>query len=376
MTAHAVIAPSSLARLVQCPGSLKLCEPYADVQTDASREGTAAHHVAMLYALAVAEGHGIAEGLPAIGDTVLGVRVDAEMIAGAKMYAEALEGFAGNPEQTIPIPRVHATECFGTPDFWQYSPVTRTLRITDFKYGHGYVEVFENFQLAAYAAGILDMLAERHELLEFETVVEFMIVQPRCYSADSPVRTWTTSATNLRVLVNLAHAAAEAALGPNPQCKTGPECLHCDARANCETASRAGAALIEFAGRAEAVAQTGADMGVRLNLINAALMMLKAIGSGLEEQIIATLRAGKPVPHFSIGYSQPRETWNKPVSEVKILGVLSGIPLTEETYACTPKQAVTKGIDRVVVSKYSHTPNGSTKLVPVKSADIARIFSK
>lgn len=377
MTIHAKIAPSSLARLVQCPGSLKLCEPYENVETDASREGTAAHHVAMMYAIAMDTAFapsGINE-VPKVGDTLLGVLVDAEMVAGAKMYAEALEGFAGNPEQTIPIPRIHETQCFGTPDFWQYAPSTKTLRITDYKYGHGYVEVYENFQLAAYAAGVIDMLAARGDLLEFETIVEFMIVQPRCYSADSPIRTWRTSAGNLRALVNMAANATEDALGSDPMCRTGPECLHCPARANCDTAARAGSALVQFAGRAEAVAQTGADMGTRLNLINAAIVMLKAVSTGLEEQIIATIRAGKTVPHFKLGSTNPRETWAKPVGDVAMLGALYGKVLVEPTYAMTPKQAVKAGIDRAVIDKYSFTPNGSAKLEPVKSADVARIFN-
>lgn len=375
---HAVIAPSSLARLVQCPGSLVLCKPYVDVETEASREGVAAHWVAMEVAMCVdASGKDQPWDHPAIDSKAPnGVRVDAEMIAGAKMYAEALEGVAGNPEQTINIPRVHPTLCFGTPDFWQYSKNTRTLRITDYKYGHGYVDVYENYQLIAYAAGILDKLAAEGVLLEFETIVEFMIVQPRCYAADSPVRTWTTSAANLRAMINLAHAAAGAALGPNPQCNTGPECLHCDARANCETANRAGSALIEFSGRAEALAQTGADMGVRLNLINAALTMLKAVGSGLEEQIIATLRKGGAVPHFRIDYTKPRETWAKSVAEVEALGLLAGVTLVKKDYDLTPKQAVKAGIDRAVVTAYSHTPNGSAKLVPDKLSNSQRIFSK
>jgi hypothetical protein len=377
---HAVIAPSSLARIVQCPGSLVLCKPYEDAVTPQSREGTVAHEVAMFYAVASGR-DGIAPDsncgiLPKVGDEIEGVRVDQEMIEGAKMYAEALEGFAGNPEQTINIPRIHPTLCFGTPDFWQYSKNTRTLRITDYKYGHAYVEVFENYQLIAYAAGILDKLAAEGVLLEFETIVEFMIVQPRCYSADSPVRTWTTSPTNLRSLINLAATAAELALSDDPPTQTGPECLHCDARANCDTASRAGSALVQFTGRAEALAQTGADMGVRLNLINAAILMLKAVGSGLEEQIIATLRAGKSVPFFKVDYSKPRETWAKSVAEVKLLGQLSGVVLVKDDYDLTPKQAVKAGIDRAVIDKYSFTPNGAAKLVPDKLSTAQRIFSK
>lgn len=373
MTVHAVIAPSSLARIVQCPGSLTLCKPYEDVETEASREGVLAHEVAMCFAL---HGGGQTGTLPKVGDIHEHGRVDAEMIEGAKMYAEALEGFAGNPEQTINIPRVHPTLCFGTPDFWQYSKNTRTLRITDYKYGHGYVEVFENYQLIAYAAGILDKLAAEGVLIEFETIVEFMIVQPRCYSADSPVRTWTTSAPNLRALINLAHNRVAEALGPDPACVTGPECLHCDARANCDTANRAGAALVQFAGRAEALAQNGAEMGVRLNLINAAIVMLKAVGSGLEEQIIATLRKGGTVPFFKVDYSKPRETWAKSVAEVKLLGQLSGVVLVKDDFDLTPKQAVKAGIDRAVIDKYAFTPNGAAKLVPDSLVKSAKVFSR
>lgn len=373
MTVHAVIAPSSLARIVQCPGSLTLCQPYENVVTPQSHEGTVAHHVAMLFAMGAID---VTITKPELNNEIDGVRVDVEMIDGAKMYAEALEGFAGNPEQTIEIPRVHPTLCFGTPDFWQYSKNTRTLRITDYKYGHGYVEVFENYQLIAYAAGILDKLAAEGVLLEFETVVEFMLVQPRCYSADSPVRTWTTSAPNLRALINLAHNRGADALGPNPECVTGPECLHCPARANCDTANKAAAALIQFAGRAEALSQTGAEMGVRLNLINAAITMLKAVGSGLEEQVIAMLRKGETVPHFKVDYSKPRETWAKSVAEVKLLGQLSGVVLVKDDYDLTPKQAVKAGIDRKVIDRYSFTPNGAAKLVPDKLSTHARIFKK
>lgn len=343
------------------------------VDSDEAREGEAAHKIAMLVALNAQKNTGIL-AIPGIGTVFEGVRVTGEMIKGAEMYAEALEGFQGVPEQTIVIPRIHPTKCFGTPDFWQYCRETKTLRITDYKFGHLYVEVFENWQLIAYAAGIIDMLVLQGLAHEFETIVEFMIVQPRCYSADTPVRTWTTSAQNLRAYINVAFAAVEDALGPNPKTKAGTHCLFCPARPICKTAHVASTAILQYAGTVEAMAQSGHEVGLRLALINDALTMLKAVQTGLEEQAISMLRNGKVVPFFKVGHSQPRETWIKPVGEVSALGMLYGKKLVTEDFAMTPKQAVAAGVPRAVIDKYATTPNGKARLERDELTETKKIF--
>lgn len=378
---HAVAPPSFLDTIVHCPGSLALSRANPQAETDSTREGEVAHHVAMT----VATG-----GIVALGQIIDGIRVDVEMIAGAKMYAEALEGFQGVAEQTIPIWRLCPAGAagstinketgelvpvvFGTPDFWQYAENTRTLRITDYKYGHRYVEVHKNWQLIAYAVGVIDMLVEQHRALEIDIVVEFMIVQPRCYSADSPVRTWTTSAANLRVFANLAQSAVEDALAPNPKTKAGPHCLFCPARAICKTAHVASTAILEYAGTVEAMAQNPHEVGLRLNLINAALDILKGVATGLEEQAMQMLRTGKTVPYFKMGHSQPRETWAKSVEEVAALGTLTGKKLVALDYAVTPKQAVKLGVPRDVIDRYAVTPSGKARLEPDEHATAARVF--
>lgn len=385
---HAVAPPSFLDTIVHCHGALALSRANPQPETEATKEGEVAHKLAMIYAIAATNRN--VSALPQLGNIIDGIRVDAEMIAGAKLYAEALEGFAGNPEQRIPIWRMSPEEpayidpetgeatpvVFGTPDFWQYAENTKTLRITDYKYGHLYVDVFENWQLIAYACGIIDILVEQHRALEFEVIVEFMIVQPRCYSADTSVRTWTTSAQNLRAYINQAKAAVEDALAPNPKTKAGTHCLFCPARGYCKTAHVASTAILEYSGIVEAMSQNPHEIGLRLNLINAALAMLKGVATGLEEQAMQMIQRGKVVPWFKIGHSQPRETWAKSVEEVKMLGMVSGKKLTEETFAVTPKQAIKLGIDRKVIDKYSYTPNGKARLESDSLTDAARVFSK
>lgn len=384
MTVHAPVPPSFLDTIVHCHGSLALSRANPQPETEATKEGTVAHKLAMIYALAATNPN--VSALPQLGNIIDGIRVDAEMIAGAKMYADALEGFAGNPEQTIPIRRIHQgvvdeetgeiTEiCFGTPDFWQYCYETKVLRITDYKYGHLYVEVHKNYQLMAYAAGVIDMLV-KSGVAEADIIVEFMIVQPRCYSADTPVRTWTTSATNLRPYINEASQAVADALAPNPKTKSGTHCLFCPARASCKTAHVASTAILEYAGTVEAMSQNPHEIGLRLNLINAAITMMKGVATGLEEQALQMIRTGKVVPWFKIGHSQPRETWSKSVAEVKGLGMIAGKVLTEETFAVTPKQAVKLGIPRTVIDKFSMTPPGKARLESDSLTDTAKIFQR
>lgn len=370
---HAPIAPSSLARIVQCPGSVSAVAklpPQPD--TVSALEGEAAHWAACARVRGVA--------LVAGAKAPNRVTIDADMIEGAEMYAEALEGFEGIAETTIEIDRINA-QCWGTPDFWQYSPATKTLRVTDYKYGHTYVEVFENWQLVAYAVGLIDGLAKAGQALEFETKVELMIVQPRCFHPDGPVRVWSTSATNLRAMAHQARAAAEDALGPNPKTKTGPECLHCPVRTQCETATRVGSALIEWTGKVELLPQNGHEIGLRLQFIQAAQQMLKALETGLEEQAMMLLRAGKQVPFYAIGYSVPRTTWSKSVAEVKALQSLlpplkGGASLVEESFAMTPKQAIKAGVPEKIIDKYSFTPSGSAKLISDDPVRYRKVFQK
>lgn len=380
MTAHAKLGlgPSTLARTVQCEGWANLVALMPEQpEGEEATEGHAAHWVAMQIALASMEQTG--GTLPKLGDKVHGgLLVDKEMLAGGHMYAESLEGFEGWAEETLTIERIHP-EMFGTPDFWQWSPATRTLRVTDYKYGRKFVEVWENWQLIAYAIGLLDRLGYDGNA---DIIVKLMIVQPRCYHPDGPVREWTTSAHRLRTMANIAHNKAHLSQQPGAVTRAGSECLYCPARATCKTAHAATAGIMEFAYKGESMAQTPEEMGKRLAFIQEAQEMLKAVATGLEEQVIHSLKAGKVVSDFKVDYVKSREKWAKPVAEVKMLGMLYGLNLVTEDYACTPKQALKlrnplgKTIDPSVISKYSVTPPGAPKLVLDELSKHARIFSK
>jgi Protein of unknown function (DUF2800) len=362
---HAPIAPSSLARIVQCHATVSLSALMPpEPETEDTLEGDAAHWVALQMALGVAMIVGLI--------TPNKMPVTQEMIDGGQVYVGALEGFPGMGEQTVQIPRIHPTQCWGTPDFWQYSVQGKTLRIVDYKYGHKYVEVFRNWQLMAYAAGIMDLL----KLDDQTTILDLVIVQPRWFHRDGPVRSWKVAATVLRTFINDANYAAHAALGPNPIAKTGPECEFCPARGPCLTLHNAGGNIVDLAGEADLLQQSPTDVGRELRILHMAAARLDAKITGVEAMALQMLRSGKRVPFYKTDFTRPHVKWTKPVAEIEILGLMYGKNLLKPPEAITPGQAEKLGIAAEVVAAYSARPPGTIKLVEDSLEQTSKVFEQ
>ena len=371
MTDHATIAPSSMDRTVACPGWIRQASLVPPLPPDEhTLEGEAAHWVALIGALNPEE-------LPALlGMTAPnGQTITDEMVDGAWLYVEALDGLPGTMEERVDVPRVHPTECWGTPDWYHWKPATKTLKVVDYKFGHLFVEVFENWQLVAYASGIMDKLG----LHDTDVILELVIVQPRSYHRDGPVRTWTVSATKLRSMVNDMHHAAHEALTDKPRTQSGPHCVHCPARASCSTLQQTTGNILDFSGRADPLLQTPDDIGRELRLVTLARERLKARQTGLEAQAEALLRAGRAVPFFIMEPGQSRLKWLESVSvgEVEALAqTLTGRSVLKPPALITPTQALkSKALDAAVMSEYSERPPGAMRLVPDTTAKARKIFS-
>lgn len=377
---HAPIAPSSLARTVQCNGWLQMAALFpTPPPTEESMEGDAAHWVALMmarYERGLANTNGLIRH-PVVGERAPnGVIIDAEMIDGAEVYCETLEGLPGVGEQTVKITRVHPTHCAGTPDFWQYSPVTKRLRVVDYKYGHKYIEVFRNWQLMAYAAGIME---EIPGIDEDQVTLELVIVQPRNFDKEGPVRKWAVKATELRVWINDAFQAAHAALAPNPKTQTGSECRHCPAAHGCEALRTAAYNAVDIAGDTGLALHDAGDIGRELRILQLAQQRLKDRVTGLEEQAISKLKSGAVVPFFKLDETKPRQGWDGPVETiVGMVGLVSPHlvdAVLKPRQLITPKQAIKAGVDASVIAQYATNPRGTLKLVPDSITTASKVFS-
>lgn len=368
--AHAPLAPSSGARIVACAGSVNLEALYPeDTETEQAREGTAAH-----WALAeVLNSRAIAAGQVSDAGFVL----TQQMIEGAedvlrRVHALCAE-YGEQPrmfvEQRMSAARIHA-QCWGTPDLVLWFPIARVLAVLDYKFGHGWVEVFENWQLIAYDVAALDMLG-LNGLTEQSVTVRNIIAQPRSYHPDGPIREWALPATDLRPLVNRWAAAAAEALGPSPMVKVNPECQYCRARHACPALQAHGLRSIDRAREAVPFDLPPHALGIELADLRQAIKALQARETGLATQVELILTRGERVPFWGIEQKPGRLAWTVPPEQVLALGAVTGKSLAEPPTPITPTQAKDRGlIDLVVLAAVSG--RGSSKQLVMRDDDSAR----
>jgi len=358
---HSPLAPSSAYRWVFCEGSVQLEARYPEQEEDPSAaEGTAAHH------------YGAETLLCRDPGTVApnGVVLTDEMRDGAQMWIEdvlSIEAGA-NPlhvEQRVYMPRIHA-EAFGTPDTWLYVPERGTLYVWDFKFGHGVVEHFENWQLIAYVCGILDLLGIDGRNDE-HLWVDMRVVQPRAYHREGRVRSWRVRASDLRGYFNRLHLAAHAAMKPGARTVTGPYCLHCKAAANCETLRKAITHAADWLEGSSPEELDATEAAYELELLEHIATLVKARLQGREADVEARIKRGETVPGWCLENTFGRKAWKEGDDEnVLILGDLLELDLRKPAAPITPTQALAlakkKGVDTGVIHEYLHTPRTGLKL--------------
>lgn len=359
---HSPLAPSSMARTVQCPGSVKMQQRYPEPDGPEAKEGTAAHWV---FAEQMVR-HPVAGGQIAPN----GVVIDDAMIDGAAMLSElALQWPGAVVERPVACRIIHA-ECWGTPDVRAWLIPRRRLAVADLKYGYGFVDVFGHWQLITYACGLLDE-ADITGQEEQNVIIDLYIVQPRNYHPSGPVRKWSVLAADLRAYRNIAIAACEDAMSESPTLRAGPECKHCTARHACPTLQAAALDAVDTAGKAVPLDLPTDAAAHEKRRLDWAIEQLQARSSGLEQQLLDAMKRGQHVPFFHVEHGAGREVWSKPASDVIALGQLYGVNLARPPEAITPKQAKALGVNTM---GWSSQGVGEAKLVADSPFDAVKIF--
>lgn len=408
VNSHARVRPSGLALTIACNASLQLQEAVVPLPpTDEILEGNAAHWVARRYLAGYA--HELPEGATFHFEG-REWKVDIDMRAGAQLYVNALGGVDPEMhiEETLRIPRVHVIHCSGTPDGWRYyfdarlayphgppeglpadkfhAGRLKLLRVGDYKFGHRYVEVFENPQLAAYASGVYELLGLNED--DQDTYVELVLVQPRSFHPDGPVRVWRTPGPSLNtIIIKAGNAARRALLSLHdatyaPEAQTGPHCIDCTARHACRALQLNTRRLVDFAHAPEFVELPPQAIGQELAIVDDALKQLEARRTGLAAQAEIFVRDGKAVPFYGMKPGRSILTYHENVNadELVSLGDLLNIDLRRKLerkdLVVTPSQAIQLGIDEQVMSNYAARPKGAMKLTRDDPITARKVFSK
>ncbi len=373
---HAFLAPSSAYRWVKCPGSAILEKQQIDEETQASKEGTASHWVATETLRSWTSQSRIDESTFIDKIAPNGIIITDEMTQGAQEFVDAVlkvvqeHGLLSKLqiEQRVTL----SPDNWGTPDTWVYDDNSGILYIWDYKYGHRFVDEYENWQLMNYALAILK---GRNGLEDQHLRVSMCIIQPRCYSQLGIVRTWTVMASDLRGYANQLNTAAAEARRPCAISLTGSHCRYCKARYACIGAQKAAMAAIEISEEhAPMVVMPPDVLGLERQMLQRAYEALEFRITGLDARIINIIKSGTAVLGWGIKPTYGQQKWNKPYLEVAALGDLMDKDLRKPG-VITPKQAIKLGIDKGVVNAYSETQQSGFKLVPDDNSKARKVFN-
>lgn len=371
---HYFLSASSAFRWRYCAGSAALAPLFPEPDTDDSREGTASHW----YGAEVLQGRTPEASAPN------GVLLSEEMKQGAMVWVDDVRNlvkrYEGRSTATVMIEQkgqardIHPEHCGGTPDTVIILPGVKRIVVLDYKYGHAEVDPIENEQLLVYTSQVIDDMGLDGKD-EQQWTVEFRIIQPRCFTADGPVRWWASNVAALRPHWNDLRRAATQALLPNAPTVSGPWCRNCPARGPCATAKRATMNAVDVSKDAAIEPLTPDSVSFELGLLYEAADRIKSRITAMEQQGEQFIRQGKPVPGFAMKAQQTRLAWRADLSKSDIvaMGAAYGVVLDKGDFI-TPTQAIAKGIDDTVINAYAHRPNGGMKFTKEDSSRIIRIL--
>lgn len=373
MGAHAFLAPSAAPSWILCAGAALMRSLYPEPEdSPKAMEGTAAHWGAREMLLG---------GMIALGQVAdNGVVLDEEMIQGVEYYVETINrDMRKDPmqmfycEQPVSISVIHSA-CWGTPDFWAYRP--GLLRIYDFKYGHQFVEVFENWQMILYVAGILDVLRANGYPIDENMVVEFVIVQPRSFHAEGHTRRWAVRVSALVPYFDALRQAATRATMPNAMVTTGTQCDYCSASHVCKANQADSMRSVDMSADAVPFALDSLAVGHELRAIERAIQIMESRQRGLKEQAERFVSVGQVVPFYQMGNGRGSTVWKKSKAEVIAFGKLMGVDFKKPDEVITPIQAKELPIDPKLVDAISEHRPGARKLIPINSLSVRKAFQQ
>lgn len=386
---HSIIPPSSASiwgSTNGCTGWVLMSQQYPEIDDGGieSEEGEAAHEIGadLINRAAVADNGSLKDydGKPGTN----GIIYNEEMFDAAKLYADDVTDvmrtngiFGGDNfgvEQKLLIKSIHEY-CYGTPDMFLNAPHTKHIYLWDFKFGFKVIEVYENWQLLTYLAGLVSYFGWTG-LDDQNIFVHLRVIQPRAHHRDGPVREWVVRLSDLRGYFNTLRSNAAIALSNDSVIRSGPHCEYCTARHACPVALKAGLGLYEVSSKPVPMELTPEALGVQLAIVKRARKALEYLETGFEQQVKSLTRSGVNVPGWSAEMGFGRVAWNRPVPEIIALGNMMKKDLRKPDEVITPNAAIKLGIDETLVDTYTKKPETGLKIVRDTGNKAKQIFSR
>lgn len=387
---HAPLAPSSAPIWGFCSGSVVASMSVPNVESQESREGTAAHWVGLdqcLTAWKQSDG-----GAPScsqwIGQTAPnGVVIDEKMAEGAQILVDdvlavcqehgALQAL--RLEHRVHMPQIHEQN-WGTLDVAIPLLDRYLVYVCDYKHGYGEVSAKGNLQLIDYMAGLYNELQIDGTMDELITVV-FRVVQPFCYSKSGPVDEWRVKLSDLRGYFNQLNAKAHDAY-LNPTFTAGAHCRRCPAVGRCATARRFGYSVLRHVNEPYLIDTMDVhDLAIEREMLLSAAAGLKGRIEAIEDDLKHRIKAGETGSGLAIEATQGRLNWKVPPEQAIIIcrqfGIDAASPAARTPTQCA--QAASKEMKpafKEVLKTLAHRETTGLKLVNAEDSIVARAFKR
>lgn len=357
-----ILRPSGAGLWGVCAANPSLAVPDdvdTDDDTETRDEGIACHWAAAT---------GAPEGVTAPN----GIEIDAEMMDAVSLWWQTLRQWSAPVVIETPVHCAGIHEILrGTPDAMGYDPVTFTLYLADLKYGYRYVTEIRNKQLLCYMDG-----AWRYFGKPPVARIVFTIVQPRCYSASGPVRTWECMPHEVETDIAALMLAAHNAMQPNPRGTLNPGCRSCSGRHQCETIRTASGAIADASGSATPTDLPFAAQEYELRYVTDAIDVLTAYQTGLQQQVAFTIKKGQRSKYYEIATELTPLKWNADTTEkVRSVARMMGVSVDKPSQIITPTQAKAV-LGENVVGLFAQRLNKAPKLRPVDAEKWRKMFDK
>ena len=386
---HAQLAPSFAPVWANCSGSVLASLSEPNIETQQSREGTAAHWVGA-DCLEVWRDH--PSYCPSTSDWIgktapNGVIIDQKMAEGASVLVQDVLDVANKHgglrsimvEHRVHMPQVHA-ENWGTLDVCLWVKDKGILYVWDYKHGHRETKAEGNWQMIDYVAGLYNEL-DIDGLQDQHIAVHMRIVQPFCYSSPFDIDEWSVMYSDLRPYFNQLHAKAHEAL-EQPTMTTGKHCRDCPAVGPCAVSRKGRYSYIDYVNEPyEMDNMNDADLAVERGILRDGLAAAKARLDAIEDELAHRVGNGGTGSGLQLEAKPGRRKWTVPAAEAVAfvgafgadVGVLSVLTPTQST-AKVP--ADLRPAFKEAVKAISERPPGSLKLTQAGDTIAARAFKR
>lgn len=362
--AHARLSCSAAYRWTVCPGAPRLEAQFPDETSPYAAEGTRAHTLLETACLL---------GLETTAEAVTLVEgADAEMAEQLQPMLDWIkQEQASRPGAVLFFERkLNPGRALGRDDLWGTGDLVildeprKEVLIGDLKYGAGLaVEAVNNQQLRLYGLGAVALAT-----FPVEHIVT-VILQPRAYHTDGPIRTETIARADLDAFAQEIAAAAAATDADDAPLVAGEHCHFCRAAGGCSVLAEHAMSIAREAFRAVEQPLDPQRIARLLREVDVVRGWLKA----LEEYALRIAKDGTELPGFKLAKRRGHRKWINP--ETALIELAAAYSVTDDQIAprtlISPAQAE-KVIKAAVghkadLSELVHTPELGPRLVPDKA---------